>query len=201
MRGHIRKTSPRVIGGRAQRKNRWQRSPSYVHAPPPELVIDRPNPGPRYRHLLRKDDIRRFIRLLPNWEELSVGLRAIVLAPGECNCDGWYHSGIVAVCAWERELWRDVERAHWEEHRKVLDLLGVPYRSLGDGYVRCEWTLSSARAYQLTHILLHELGHHDDRMRTRSKRRCARGEPYAENYAIRYADRIWENYLCEFGLP
>ena len=31
-----------------------------------------------------------------------------------------------------------------------------------DGYILCDWTESTIRAYQLTHILLHELGHHHD---------------------------------------
>jgi len=49
--------------------------------------------------------------------------------------------------------------------------------------------------------LLHELGHHHDRMTTKSKRTASRGEGYAERYALAYADRIWESYLNEFGLP
>jgi hypothetical protein len=49
------------------------------------------------------------------------------------------------------------------------------------------------------HVLLHELGHHHDRMTTRSRNEAARGESYAETYANRYADRIWEAYEAEFG--
>jgi len=51
-----------------------------------------------------KRDIERFINLLPDWEELSIGLNAIVLAPGNGRCDGWHRPGIVALCAWEMEL-------------------------------------------------------------------------------------------------
>ena len=64
-----------------------------------------------------------------------------------------------------------------------------------------KWTESIARAWQLVHILLHELGHHHDRMTTRSRCRASRGEVYAERYALDYADRIWDRYINEFGLP
>jgi len=61
------------------------------------------------------------------------------------------------------------------------------------------WTETTAKAYQLLHVFLHELGHHHDRMTTRSRSTAARGEPYAETYAERYADRIWDAYEAEFG--
>lgn len=57
------------------------------------------------------------------------------------------------------------------------------------------------RAYQLLHVALHELGHHHDRMTTKSKRRASRGEGFAERHALNYGDRIWERYLEAFGLP
>ncbi len=53
----------------------------------------------------------------------------------------------------------------------------------------------------LLHILLHELGYHHDRMTTKYKQRSSRGERFAERNAINFADRIWESYLEEFGLP
>jgi hypothetical protein len=49
------------------------------------------------------------------------------------------------------------------------------------------------------HILLHELGHHHDRMTTRSQRYCGRGESYAEQYALRFADQLWDAYFKAFG--
>ena len=56
-----------------------------------------------------------------------------------------------------------------------------------------------ARAFQLVHVFVDELGHHHDRMTTHSKRATARGESYAEDYANRYTDRIWNHYLRTFG--
>lgn len=62
-----------------------------------------------------------------------------------------------------------------------------------------KWTDGQARAFQLLHIFLHELGHHHDRMTTRSERRAARGESYAELYANVYLRSIWSSYVREFG--
>lgn len=79
-----------------------------------------------------------------------------------------------------------------------LDRLGVPARK-GPGCYELRFTEGTARAYQLLHIFLHELGHHYDRMTTRSKR-TSRGEPYAESYATKHAETVWDRYLAEFGL-
>jgi hypothetical protein len=49
------------------------------------------------------------------------------------------------------------------------------------------------------HVLLHELGHHHDRITTRSQRDAARGESYAEAYAMRYVEALWHRYFSEFG--
>ena len=53
----------------------------------------------------------------------------------------------------------------------------------------------SAAAYQLLHVLLHELGHHVDARRTR-RGLLRGGEGYAERWALRCADRIWEACLA-----
>src|SRR3954452_23764667 len=88
------------------------------------------------------------------------------------------------------------------EHAEFVDdlwALGVRVpRPLGEIEVR--WTDAQARAYQLLHILPHELGHHHDRMTTRSRRNAARGEPFAEAYANRVLDRIWADYATRFGI-
>ena len=66
--------------------------------------------------------------------------------------------------------------------------------------VELRWTQAQARAYQLLHILPHELGHHHDRMTTHSRRNAARGEPFAEAYAQRVLDRVWPAYARAFEL-
>lgn len=64
-----------------------------------------------------------------------------------------------------------------------------------------QYSENSMRAFQLMHVLLHELGHHHDRMTTRSQRQSARGDSYAEQYALRYMGEIWDSYITEFGHP
>jgi hypothetical protein len=162
------------------------------------LVIDRQRPGENFRHLVFQDDLRRFIALLPNWKELRQGLDAIVLDRGG-SCMGWHRPGVVAICAWERSIvWEDTALSFLEEHREVFDKLGVPYRV--EDRVTVEFTETTARAFQLIHVLVHELGHHHDRMTTRSRKSPARGEPYAEAYARQWEDEILKRYCREFDL-
>ena len=97
--------------------------------------------------------------MLPDWDRLAVGLNAVVLAPGEFNVGGFHVPGVVAVCAWERDLWREITDDHYAKHREVFARLNVEIKETEFG-VLCKFDEPSARAYQLLHILLHELGHH-----------------------------------------
>jgi hypothetical protein len=196
-----RRTAPKVREGVVQRQNRWEPSPSYWNTPPGEPVIDRQPPGPGHRHLLSRADVRKFLSLLPHWDEVSRGLRAIVLATAEPNCDGWYNfRGVIALCAWERQLYRTINASFHAEHADIFDRLGVEREPTPDGRVECRYTPAAVRRYQLLHVLLHELGHHHDRQTTRSRRRPARGEPYANAYAREFEKLIFERYLAAFGL-
>ena len=199
MRTTQRKSTPKVAGGRVQKKNNAASTPTYYDTPQPMPVIDRQRPGAGYRHVLKQRDVETFLGLLPDWAELSRGLNAIVLAPGEYTTNGWHTPGVVGVCAWEADLWVDYATSHFESHKTVFDRLGVRSHLIEKG-VMCEFTEPQARAYQLLHILLHELGHHHDRMTTKSKVRASRGEPYAEAYALQYETQIWTRYQEAFGL-
>jgi len=201
MRHMNRKTTTKVVGGKPQRKNRWQQTPNCYNTTQEQPAIDRRRPGAGYRHVLKKRDVERFIRLLPDWEQLSIGLNVVVLAPGNLTCDGWHRPSVVAVCAWNIDQAIRVESWYYHAHKRIFKKLGVPCTKLGNGEFLCEFTGSTIRAYQLLHILLHELGHHHDRMTTKLQCRSSRGERFAERYALNYADRIWEDYLEEFGLP
>src|SRR5579872_5380776 len=103
-----RKSTPRVVNGKVQRKDRFALTPTYFNTPQFSPVIDRLKPGFGYRHILKKKDVLAFIELLPDWKELSMGLNAVLLAPGEENTAGWHRPGVVAVCAWDRGLWNEV---------------------------------------------------------------------------------------------
>jgi hypothetical protein len=200
MKRFLRKTNPEVAAGTVQKKNRTDESPTGYNTAPGYPVVYRLKPGFGYRHVLRQKDVRGFLQLLPDWGRLSEGLNAVVLAPGSVCYDGWYRQGVVAVCAWERGLWREMTRQDYLEHRDLLQRLEIPVEEAEDGYYLCKFTEPSVRAYQLLHILLHELGHHHDRMATRSRADAYRGEDYAERYALESERRLWDRYLAAFGL-
>jgi hypothetical protein len=195
-----RKTNPGVIDGTVQKKNRTDESPTLYSPARSSLAVHRLKPGFGYRHVLRQKDVTDFLRLLPGWERLSEGLNAILLASGNVRCDGWYRPGVVAVCAWERGLWREMTRQSYTDHQDLFERLEVPCEATEDGYVLCQFTEPSVRAYQLLHILLHELGHHHDRMTTRSQVDTCRGEGYAEGYAWEHEQQVWDRYVAAFGL-
>jgi hypothetical protein len=96
-----------------------------------------------------------------------------------------------------------VLRPDWcADHEDLLDRLGVPIDFDEEaGELHCHWTRSTARAYQLLHVFVHELGHHIDRMTSRGQRESSRGEDHAEQYAWSFEAVIWENYCAEFGVP
>jgi len=215
-----RRSAMKVRNGRVSKKNSWRLDRGdYRALPQAEIRLDRRRLPDGSRHLITIAQLRRFITLLPNWNEVAVGLDAIVL-DSRIDCAGWCTPGVVAVCAWDRELWDWWSADMVEEHDHILELLEVErvpidqsaeYRELvGDlealgvrpprrgPDIELRWTEAQARAYQLLHILPHELGHHHDRITSHRGRRAGRGEPYAEAYANRVLDEIWPSYAREF---
>ena len=192
------KTAPKVRDGKVQHKNRHSQTPRY-----PDIknkpIIHRERPGFGCQQLITKKQLFQFIDLLPNWNELSEGLDLILLAEGDSSLLGWYRPGIVAICAWETELQKEWDIDFVEEHDVVLDRLGVDREPSEDEDTElCLFDRNSARGFQLMHIFLHELGHHHDLMTTRSQADCCRGEDFAEDYANRYADQLWDKYFKIF---
>lgn len=193
------KTDPKVIGGLVQKKNNWAPTADYYNSEQPTPTIDRKRPGQGYRHLLKQNDIHAFIGILPDWKELSVGLNAIVLAPGRWDAYGYHRRGVVHVCAWDEDLWMRLTSEGFEAERQIIEKLGVPCEKRGD-VMLCKFTEDTARGHQLLATLLHELGHHHDRITTKHKIGPTRGEPYAVEYAKKYAERIWVSYQEIFGV-
>src|SRR5579863_8186332 len=183
-----RKTAPHVKLGEVQKKNNWDSTTDAVFLAGAAVAFERRRPGAGYRHLIRKADLEQFTALLPDWDELAVGLRLVILDAGDEDADGWHFRGTVGITAWERGLWVEYDEWYLDQHKAIIERLGVPTEPTEAG-VLMKWTEETARAFQLLHVFLHELGHHHDRMTTRSKRRTARGEGYAEEYANRYADQ------------
>src|ERR1700754_4133695 len=122
--------------------------------------------------------MRTYLRLLPEWDRVAVGLRAVVFSAAT-DCDGWYSSGVVGLCNWPRELWHPAPLEFVDEHADLLERLGVELGDAQDDERELRWTEEQARAYLLLHVFPHELGHHHDRMTTARKASTARGEPYA----------------------
>jgi hypothetical protein len=194
-----RRTAPKVRNGRVQKQNNWRRTPGLFDARP-HLTIRRERPGPGHRHVLFQRDIERVIELIPDWEELSRGVNVILLDGKRTDCDGWYNRGIVALTAWPREMSYSICSDWYVGHKRFLDRIGLRVSGPPDDLTG-HWTDATVRAYQLLHVFLHELGHHRDRMMTRSQRWPERGEEYAEQYAWAYEEQLWERYVAEFGWP
>ena len=201
MRQINRQSTPKVTDGKVQKKNNPEWTANYYDTPPSALVIDRQRPGKGYRHFLLQRDIETFIGLLPDWAELSQGLNAIVMAPGQGRYFGYHSPGVVHICAWKDDLWLRYRgnEVGLEKNLSIYRRLAVPCEPDEDGRISCKFDSTTVRAFQLLDVLLHELGHHHDRLTTKSKVRASRGEPYAEAYALRYEAAIWERYQEAFG--
>jgi hypothetical protein len=196
-----RRTATRVRDGRVQKKQNWGPDRhDYFALQQDEIRIDRRDPGKGYRHLVTVEQLRAFIRLLPEWEELAIGLDAIVLDAFDPGAFGWHREGIVMLSAWERSLWTRYGSWFVEREAELLRLLDVEIQPLPGDRRELRWTEAQARAFQLLDVLPHELGHHHDRMTSRRQRRIGRGEPYAERYAERVRAAVWSEYGRLFGI-
>ncbi len=195
-----RKSTPKVKGGIVQKKNNDRPTPNYWNTAQKAVIIDVEKPGKGYKHFLKKKDIIKFLELIPNWGNLSKELDAIVLGMGNNDYDGYYNNGgVIVITAWEKEQDVLIDKHYFKEHQALLERLGITYEEKADGYW-CEFTVEQIKAFQLLHILLHELGHHLDRITTKSKRYSSRGEQYAEDYAYLNESKIWIDYQDAFNI-
>lgn len=195
MKNFYRKSAPRVKTGTVQRKNRWSVTPKYRNAGRNYPVFDKERPGAGYRHLIRKKELCRFVDIVPEWDVLSKDLDAVVLSAGAYDHLGWHNQGVIGICAWERDIvWEHCSPDFYNEHEDIFAKLNIPCRKVEDDYV-IEFDERTAKAFQLIHVFLHELGHHNDRMTTRSKRSAARGESHAEEYSKKYEDIVIDRYF------
>ena len=178
MRRALRKTTPRVKDGRVQRKN--YRDEWSVDTGPLEVVTEVPGPG--YRHVLDEALLREFMALVPDSEQVSRGLRTMThhdwefenVEPDTVICFDPKTPGRPAIC--------DVVYAS--------DAICVYERNILVRFDR-----KTAADYMLLHVFLHELGHHVDAMAPPRKGRTTRGEDYAELWALRTADAMWDAWV------
>jgi hypothetical protein len=196
-----RRDAARVRAGRVGKKNNWKRDRrDYFAWSQAEIRLDRRNPGVGYRHAVTVPELRTFVGLLPDGDEIAIGLDAIVLGEGRDDAMGWYDEGVVVLCAWPGHsgFWFESDHKWNSENETLLSLLGVEVDER-DGRVGLLWTAAQARAFMLLDVLPHELGHHRDRMTTRS-RRLGRGEAFADRYARDVLDKVWPVYPGHFDV-
>jgi hypothetical protein len=196
MRGLVRKSAPGVKGGKVQKKNRQELSPDIYEHDFEHIVFQRMRPLKGYYHAVTVTDVKRFIAIVPDWEEVAANVRAIVLTPGHPWRAGSYNEvGVIKLDAWPKfaPIWVG------ETDRWLLEQMGLEVKS--EGLTEVGLNRSKVRCYQLLGTLLHELGHHADRMGTRRKRSCANGEPFAVAYEHRRQRELWDAYVREFGAP
>jgi hypothetical protein len=153
-------------------------------------------PAKGYYHPVSITDVKRFIGIVPDWEEAAANVRAIVLTPGDAWVAGtYYDEGVIKLHAWPKLE----EIIVGENDRWLVEQMGLEVKS--DPKTKIVLTPSQVRCYQLLGTLLHELGHHADRMGTRSKKMAANGEPFAIAYEHRRQRELWDAYVREFGAP
>lgn len=195
-----RKTTPKVTGGKPLKKNNHEVTPNYWNTTQDEVQIDSEKPGKGYKHFLKKRDILKFIEIIPDWNVYAHGLDAIVLESGDTDHDGIYYSvGVICIAAWPREKDIEISKGFFKDHKYLFNRLGVKSTEFKDYYF-CEFNEDQIRAYQLLHVFLHELGHHYDRMKTKSKHSTARGEQFAEDFAFENEAKMWHKYEETFDV-
>lgn len=220
MRNSVRRTATKVRDGQTQFKNRWTTTPNNFDGV--GVAIERKRPGTGFRHVLTQNDIFEFLRLVPRWNALSVGLNRIVLDHGSQDRFGWYHRGGIGLNAMESDLDVSMGREAFYRDIEFFDRVGVEYRTrrvkesweegmeswvydeqddwANDVYAVCRFTRDQARCFHLVRTLLHELGHHLDQT-TNPKRWCSRGERFAENAGRHLERTLWNSYCRRFGSP
>ena len=176
-----------------QRKNRTALTPA-PSGPGP--WIERERAGRGYKHLITESDLLAFISLIPDWDRVSYGLTGVLLARRRQGWEGSYNHDdrVISICAWEKNLWRTVDLPWYREHEELFGRLGVECAFL-DGQMRCKFTMPQAKAYQLLHVFLHELGHHQHSMGRKRKGTSGGGEEFAEAWTLEMERELWTVYF------
>lgn len=197
MRQTNRKSAPGVRDGKVQKKNRTASSPDYYIHDSESLVIHRLRPKEGFYHAVSVTDVRRFIALIPDWDVAAQSVRAVVLTPGDDYCYGRYNNaGIIKLDAWPKHHHEVIpSRKAWLLNQMNIE---APVEA---GYFVLRLTANQAKCFLLMGTFLHELGHHVDRMNTRSRLDAANGEPFAIAYEQRRQRELWDAYVREFGEP
>lgn len=199
-RGYNRKTTPKVVNGKVQKKD------NHSITARERYVVDRKRPYEDYKHVITKKEIHDFIELIPDWEKIGEGIEAVILDEGGDGFYGLYshyhheNTGVVWLSAWPKEMWVEFDEEYFQEHKWCFELFGVVFeKRKGDWF--CYFTEKQAKAFMLLHIFLHELGHHVDKLRSKNQNAMLGGEEFAEKYANEKFNEIWPLYVKKFGEP
>ena len=205
MKRSMRKTTPKVVDGKVRRKNRWRPSTSYLGDR--RVSIERRRPGYDYRHVVTQDEVYSFLQIVPDWDQLARRLDKIILDEGSEYRSGWFARGKIAICAFPRDMAVGFDKTFFYRDIDFFDRLNVPYRFADESEedepnheVTCIFNRATARCYVLMRTLLHELGHHVDLI-TNRKRRCSRGEDFAEEFGRKLEQQMWGDYVRVFRNP
>jgi len=196
-RNYNRKTTPKVKDGTVIKKN------NHAITALQGYVVDRERPDKGYKHVIKKKEIHDFIEIIPNWDEISLGIESIVLDSGDNSFDGLYrhfsheNTGIIWLSAWPEKLWVNFDNEYFTEHKWHFDSIGLKYEKENEEWI-CYFTEFQAKTFMLMHIFLHEMGHHVDKLRSKNKNQMLGGEEFAENFANKMFEEIWPIYSIKF---
>lgn len=193
-----RKTTPKVTDGKVQKKNRHKPTRRNSMG----VKFGRPSDGNIV--VVSKDDFWKFIRLIPDWKRISADLEQIYFSGSypepidtEMSGEGWYgypDFPTIQMDAWNGTLRKLISGEYQKQHADLFLRLGVEIEETEEGKIAV-FNENSARAFQLLHVFLHELGHHHYRI-TKGRGKDAGSEKYAEQYALKTEKSIWRRY-CE----
>lgn len=189
-----RKTTPKVRDGVVQKKNRNKPTRRNSLA----VKIARGDG----RHVVTKDDIWKFLRLIPDWKRVSIDLDMIYLAGNlDDEADGWYEypdEPTIVLNPWSKDLTMQISYPDYlNEHSELFKRLGAEVTEVMKDEWSVKFDIDSARAFQLLHIFLHELGHHHYRI-NHGRGRDGGSEKFAETYALKMERLIWRRYRDAF---
>jgi len=162
--------------------------------------IEREKPGRGFISLIMKREMETFIKLLPEWEDLSLGIETVVLAPGEDGVLGWRSPGVVGLCAWPRIIeWDDCDHDFYNTHKDLFAKLEIPCAGEDDHWY-VGFTDLSASAFQLIHVFV-QLAclHRNDVSVLAGAGKKSRGS-YLRSYVNKWENEIFKRYLQHFKL-
>lgn len=140
--------------------------------------------------MLNREQVERFVGLIDDWSELTMGLSTVRLAEGSWGF-GYGGAHTIAVRAFPKDM-RVPVGCFDAFARRVLALLDVPCR---DG---C-FEFDAPPAHGLLDVFTHELGHHVDARSARSLR-PERGEAFAIQFSADRLGALWPRYQRAFEI-